>query len=74
MEPNFVDARFNMGKLLEILGRRQEAMDQYRLVIDRARALGNQSMEINAKQSLQKVAAELNTGNVQTRVLPPFVD
>lgn len=74
LEPNFVDARFNMGKLLDNLGRRQEAIEQYRLVIDRARALGNQSMEINAKQSLEKLAAELKTGNVQTKILPPVVD
>lgn len=74
LEPRFIYARFNMGKLLENSGKRQQAIDQYKLVLDLARLLGNQTMEKNAKESLERLLAGINFGGTATQIPPPVHD
>ena len=45
--PNFADARFNRGRALERLGRRAEAIEEYR------RALADQPDHAPARQALR---------------------
>jgi tetratricopeptide (TPR) repeat protein len=45
--PNFADARFNRGRALERLGRRGEAVAEYR------RALADQPDHLPARQALR---------------------